>query len=82
MLHLGLKEFGNESGHHFPECSTLLLCADEFDGVRDLVHVTFQGQPAIGLLFGKYWYRVPTDTPARDATLVVVSRSFPAWSKT
>jgi hypothetical protein len=43
MLHLGLKEFGNESGHHFPECSTLLLCADEFDGVRDLVHVTFQG---------------------------------------
>jgi putative transposase len=25
---------------------------------------------------------VPTDTPARNATFVVVSRSFPSWSKT
>jgi hypothetical protein len=41
ISHLGLKKYGDESGHHLPECSTLLFLADEFDGVSDLVHVPF-----------------------------------------
>src|ERR1700752_1787632 len=34
------------------------------------------------LLLGKYWYKVPTDTPARHAPRVVVSPSLPTSSKT
>jgi hypothetical protein len=33
-------------------------------------------------LCGKYWYIVPTDTPARSATRVVVRRATPSASKT
>ncbi len=33
-------------------------------------------------LCGKYWYIVPTETPARCATRVVVSRAMPSESKT
>jgi len=42
VLHLGVKECGDEGGHHLLECFTLLFLADQFHGIGDLGEMTFQ----------------------------------------